>query len=767
MPLDRQTNGTGVWTEVNPKVPRVDYLGIHFVNKDTGWAVGAQGAIIYSTDGGEKWIALNTPLTNTLLNVKSFNSQIIIAGGFNRSIIRSTDSGLSWQIIQTGGVGNLWETEIINDSTAFMCGTDSTLLKTTNYGISWQTINTGINLNYWAIDFIDQQIGFIACDSGKILKTVNGGNSWNLINTGFNKHLYRIKALSEMHIVAGGQGTLYTFNGGITWNSSIGGGPIDAMAFLNDSIGFVVGYSSPNFIDKTTNGGQTWQALSAPDIGAYCLTFVNDSIGFNAGLNLVIKKTTDNGNTWKQKIIKDSFLNIWSISEDRAFALGGVVYKTTDSGLNWNIAFPYEPGNLGFKSVFFVDSLTGFVGTNNNVKIYKTTDAGETWISKTITGITNFSEPIYDIYFVNRFNGFACTGGGAFLKTIDGGENWFAMASNVYGIAVQFFDSLTGYVVSGALKRTIDGGYNWTLTPLPELASSSDIYFNSITTGWFSASHELFFTENAGTNWNLIFSNTNFYLGKFNWFNEDKAFLTGGKTYFTSDIGNTWIDVTNDVGLPITRMHSGNVYSGYAIGDLGLIVKYVDTSYVPVELISFSAQINRNNCLISWKTVSELNNKGFYVERKTENEDYESIAFVNGKGTTTEKNEYIYTDLNLSVGIYKYRLKQVDFDGTYKYSNEVTITSLSNPELFELSQNYPNPFNPATKITFRTGKDGNAKLTIYNLLGEKIKILFNSYVDAGKYYEVSFEGNTLSVGIYLYELVQFNKREVRKMLYLK
>ncbi len=354
MPLDRQTNSTGVWTEVNPKVPRVDYLGIHFVNKDTGWAVGAQGAIIYSTNGGEKWIASNTPITNTLLNVKSFNNQIIIAGGFDRSIVRSTDSGLSWQIIQTGGVGNLWETEIINDSTAFMCGTDSALLKTTDYGISWQPINTGINLNYWAINFIDQQIGFIACDSGKILKTIDGGNSWNLINTGFNKHLYRIKALSEMHIVAGGQGTLYTFNGGITWNSSIGGGPIDAMAFLNDSIGFVAGYSSPNFIDKTTNGGQTWLALSAPDIGAYCLTFVNDSIGFNAGLNLVIKKTTDGGNTWNQKIIKDSFLNVWSISENRAFALGNVVYKTTDGGLTWDVAFPWEPGNLGFKSFFLL-----------------------------------------------------------------------------------------------------------------------------------------------------------------------------------------------------------------------------------------------------------------------------------------------------------------------------------------------------------------------------------------------------------------------------
>jgi photosystem II stability/assembly factor-like uncharacterized protein len=769
MPLDRQANSTGVWTEVNPKVPRVDYLGIHFVNKDTGWAVGAQGAIIYSTDGGEKWIASNSPITNTLLSVKSFNSQIIIAGGFNGSIIRSTDSGLSWQIIQTGGVGNLWETEIINDSTAFMCGTDSTLLKTKNYGISWQPINTGINLNYWAIDFIDQQIGFIACDSGKILKTIDGGNSWNLINTGFNKHLYRIKALSEMHIVAGGQGTLYTFNGGITWNSSIGGGPIDAMAFLNDSIGFVAGYSSPNFIDKTTNGGQTWLALSAPDIGAFCLTFVNDSIGFNAGLNLVIKKTIDGGNTWKQKIIKDSFLNVWSISEDRAFALGsvishGVVYKTTDGGLNWNTSLSIEQG--GFNSVFFVDSLTGFVGTSSNVRIYKTTDAGGTWVSKTITGVTNFYAPIYDIYFVDNLNGFACTGGGAFLKTIDGGENWFATADNVYGLAVQFFDSLKGYVLSGTLKKTTDGGFTWYQYILPN-TSPTDFYFFNELNGWFLAYGDLYKTTNGGTSWNIIQNITGIGYQYFNWINEERGFISGTKVFYTLDSGNTWNDITNEIGFPRIHLHLANEYSGYAVGGSGLIVKYIDTSYVPVELTSFSVQTNDNNCLLQWATASELNNKGFYIERKKESGIYESLCFLNGKGTTTEKNEYLYNDLNLSDGLYKYRLKQVDFDGSYKFSNEVSINILSNPELFELSQNYPNPFNPVTKITFRTGKNGNAKLTIYNLLGEKIKTLFNNYVEAGKYYEVSFEADDLSTGFYIYVLVQFNKREVRKMLYLK
>ena len=99
-PLQKAVTTSGVWTELNPKVPRVDYLGIDFINPDTGWAVGAQGAIIYSTDGGNKWNTANSPVTNVLLNVKSFNKQIILAGGYNKTIIRSIDGGKNWSLIQ-------------------------------------------------------------------------------------------------------------------------------------------------------------------------------------------------------------------------------------------------------------------------------------------------------------------------------------------------------------------------------------------------------------------------------------------------------------------------------------------------------------------------------------------------------------------------------------------------------------------------------------------------------------------------------------------
>ncbi|MFA6979824.1 MAG: YCF48-related protein [Ignavibacteriaceae bacterium] len=766
-PLQQTVSSSGVWTELNPKVPRVDYLGIDFINPDTGWAVGAQGAIIYSTDGGNKWNTANSPVTNVLLNVKSFNSQIILAGGFNKTIIRSINGGKNWSLIQSGGTGNLWETEVINDSTAFMCGTNSTLLKTTNYGISWQPINTGINLNYWSIDFINQDIGFVACDSGKVLKTINGGNTWTIINTGYIKHLYRIRALSETHIVAGGEVILLSLTGGNNWSISFNG-PIDAIAFIDENIGFASSYASENFIKKTTDGGQSWQVQSADNIGSYGLMFVNDSTGFNAGLGLVIKKTTNAGNNWVQKIIKDDFKKVWSISENLAFAIGGGVYKTSDGGLTWNSTFPYEPGNIGLASVFFTDNLTGFVGTNSSVRIYKTTDAGETWIRKNVTGVTVLNEPIYDIFFVNTSTGYASTGGGAVIKTTDGGENWFATTNSIYGKAIQFIDSLRGYSLSGLFTKTTDGGYTWTQIPYPDnMENSIDLFFFDEQNGWIISTDQLIRTTNGGSNWRQIPEVTNFGFGYFNWPSNKRGFITGGKkSYETNDSGKTWNEITNEVGYPV-RMHSGNLYSGFGVGGSGVILKYFDSAYVPVELTSFNANVEGNDVILNWITASEINNKGFYIERKTSNNNYKKMEFITGKGTSTKRNDYTYTDKNLVNGYYTYRLKQVDHDGREELSREVTVWIVSNPELFELSQNYPNPFNPNTKITFRTGRSGVLKLTVYNLLGEKIKVLFNEYAEAGKKYEIDFNSNNLPSSIYYYELNQYGKREIKKMLHIK
>lgn len=186
---------------------------------------------------------------------------------------------------------------------------------------------------------------------------------------------------------------------------------------------------------------------------------------------------------------------------------------------------------------------------------------------------------------------------------------------------------------------------------------------------------------------------------------------------------------------------------------------------VPVELTSFNASVNGNNVLLKWTTATEINNAGFDIERKTSNSDWRKIGFVAGSGTTTENRSYSFSDKNLTKGKYQYRLRQVDFGGTYEYSKTVEVDVVS-PSKFELAQNYPNPFNPTTLISFTIPQSGNVKLSVYNLLGQEISTLVNEYREAGTY-DVEFNAVNLNSGVYLYKLESNGLTLTKKMTLLK
>jgi len=191
-----------------------------------------------------------------------------------------------------------------------------------------------------------------------------------------------------------------------------------------------------------------------------------------------------------------------------------------------------------------------------------------------------------------------------------------------------------------------------------------------------------------------------------------------------------------------------------------------DFTSLPVELAFFTGALNGNNIELRWRTETEVNNYGFFIERSTENLDWLTLGFVEGNGNSNSPNNYIFRDSEFfESGKYNYRLRQTDNDGTFEYSNVVTVT-IGVPVLYSLGQNYPNPFNPETRIDYTLPEQQNISLKVYNMLGEMVMELVNGVKPAGTY-TVTFDGSDLPSGVYVYRIQAEGFSENKKMTLLK
>ena len=229
---------------------------------------------------------------------------------------------------------------------------------------------------------------------------------------------------------------------------------------------------------------------------------------------------------------------------------------------------------------------------------------------------------------------------------------------------------------------------------------------------------------------------------------------------------------------------------------------YEEESATPVELVSFSANVFSNSVELNWQTATEVNNYGFEVQRSVisppeadQRSEFETIGFVEGAGNSNSPKEYSFTDENPQSGNVQYRLKQIDIDGNFKYS-EIVEVEVGAPTKFELLQNYPNPFNPTTTIHYviaspdlsgrgnlSSGEQQSALggassqaprddsvvqvlLKVYDALGREVTTLVNKEQAPGKY-SVQFEASKLSSGIYYYTLQASDFVKTKKMILLK
>jgi hypothetical protein len=188
---------------------------------------------------------------------------------------------------------------------------------------------------------------------------------------------------------------------------------------------------------------------------------------------------------------------------------------------------------------------------------------------------------------------------------------------------------------------------------------------------------------------------------------------------------------------------------------------------LPVELVSFNATLLSNQyVLLEWKTASSINNSGFEIQKSySATDNWEKIGFVENKGEPNSLVEYNFTDVTQhKLSQIKYRLKMIDNDGSFEYSEEIEISAF--PLSYELAQNYPNPFNPSTTINFQLPVTGHVTLKIFNILGNEIATLINTTKTAGRY-EINFDAAGLASGVYVYHLAAGDFSETKKMLLVR
>jgi photosystem II stability/assembly factor-like uncharacterized protein len=484
--------------------------------------------------------------------------------------------------------------------------------------------------------------------------------------------------------------------------------------------------------------------------------------------------------------------DVFSLNQNIAIAVGynssnyqGIIIKTTDAGENWLI-IPHDSASV-FSSVYFINSDTGWVigsvsfgwGWWGYGVSLKTTDAGNSWTCDTVGSIG-----LRSVYFADQNNGWIVGGyvddgyNGLMYRTTDGGINW--IFQYYYGYifsSVHFVNKDTGWVAAwsgeASILKTTDGGANWVAKLDTGFYALSSIYFINEFTGlaaggkWNGSSYQgvILQTTNSGDTWIEQQIGVANYLNDVYFINSNIGWAVGSEGIIlkTTNVGNNWLSQESGTNNDLTSVHFVNENTGWAVGGNGTILKTTNGGDpVPVELTTFTVTIQNDFVDLNWTTMTETNNQGFEVQRSFGNSEFITIGFVEGNGTTTEEHHYTFIDEDVS-GFLRYKLKQVDFDGSYEYSDIVEVEVLGNVS-YELAQNYPNPFNPITNISYTLPTESQVKVSIYNPLGELVETIVNEKQSAGKYDAVWNAGSYPS-GVYIYTLdaVGINGSEQKKL----
>jgi photosystem II stability/assembly factor-like uncharacterized protein len=711
------------WNWLNPQPTGVHLTNTYFINLYTGYAVGWNGSVIKTTNGGLNWIKQESNTNQFLTSVffTSLNTGYITSNNDASAlaqIIKTSNAGANWNVVN---FPNNYFNSIffLDDNTGFIGGqylNGGVIYKTTNGTNSWIQ---QLNLPWYelkSIYFIDKNNGFAAGRSRIIAKTTNGGNNWDTIRLNYP---YSFDILSIFFVdinngfLSGQYGKIYkSSNAGGNWVSMNSNTQSDlySIHFNNINTGYAVGDNG--IILRTTNSGISWDSSFAPNY-LRSISLLKGDTSYCVGYHGTVIKSTNAGISWQNLshsifTTLNKYLNsIFFTNPNTGYIAGdSVVLKTINNGNNWIIISP--DGNYQYKSIYFLDTNIGFVsggytqfnyplGNRRYAKIYKTTNGGNNWVLK--YGLNQEFYHFTQLFFTTSTIGWGAGDSysstsniysGGIIKTTNTGENWILQTNVInnsfYSIFFTSFD--TGYACGHniVIKTTNNGTVWFNITPDTTMDYYS-IYFNNASTGFMTSTNKIYKTTNFGLNWAAQIINGNlFVISSIKFINDNTGFVVGsypgihGQIIRTTNNGINWsLGVIPTIyGYKLNDLWATNTNSIYAVGAYGLIIK-----------------------------------------------------------STNGGNTFGVVSINENI-----------------------------PNNFFLSQNYPNPFNPNTNIRYELPKNSFVKIVVFDLLGREIKTLVNEKQSPGTY-NVSFDASTYPSGVYFYRLSTDDFSETKKMILLK
>lgn len=466
----------------------------------------------------------------------------------------------------------------VNDSIGFVLNSEE-LLQTTSGGDSWKVIMQMPSAR--RIIFRDS-IGYIIGDHGLIYKSTHLGAGWNRIQAGINDNLIGLSVINKDTIRITSATSLFSSNdGGRSWQSSlISGIQITDSHFTSGKIGHVVGLNG--IILKTTDGGQSWNIKLTSNVipsNFLRVTFVTKNLGFATRAHSELYRTIDGGETWTRTGFNaDAGYSIHFVNENVGFVAGehGAIHKTTDGGVTWDwVGFDGRIWANDINSIFFVNEKHGYA-TGMRGRIIRTFDGGATWEQYSVT-----YNQISQLEFPSQTTGYALLWN-SILRTENGGRDWAKTANPEvsYISGIDFVTNEIGYAAGGGssgnvynIYKTSNAGATWLLQSKPQIGDIRKIYFINENVGFATAGGTAK-TIDGGQTWTIV-SSTQFrciqfvspligYANSVGWSNN--------KIYKTIDGGDTWLSVF-DVEDDITSIHFVNAEEGYIVGDAAIMYK--------------------------------------------------------------------------------------------------------------------------------------------------------------------------------------------------